>query len=182
MPPALMQKLRAARELMRLPRRAGAPPFASAGRRRPDGQAALDRARPAGRDLSLRRLQRLLRLFLDKRLVYSCAYFQSPDDTIDAAQERKLDYLCRKLRLRPGQRLLDIGCGWGGLVILAAQRYGVDVTGITLSEPQAELANERIAAAGLADRARVLLRDYREVEASEPLRCSGQCGDVRARG
>lgn len=106
------------------------------------------------------------RLFLDERMVYSCAYFADPNEGLDAAQERKLDYICRKLRLQPGQRLLDIGCGWGGLAIFAAQRYGVDVTGITLSEPQVTLANERIAQAGLQGRCRVLLQDYREAEGS----------------
>lgn len=105
-------------------------------------------------------------LWLDRRMVYSCAYFRSPDEELDRAQERKLDYICRKLRLRPGQRLLDIGCGWGGLVIYAAQNYGVDATGITLSQPQADLANARIADAGLSERCRVWVRDYREVEAS----------------
>lgn len=102
-------------------------------------------------------------LWLDRRMVYSCAYFASPDDDLDTAQERKLDYICRKLRLQPGERLLDIGCGWGGLVIYAAQRYGVDAYGITLSQPQAELAQQRIQEAGLADRCRVEVRDYRDV-------------------
>lgn len=102
-------------------------------------------------------------LWLDRRMVYSCAYFQRPDEDLDAAQENKLDYLCRKLRLRPGQRLLDIGCGWGGLVIHAAGRYGVKATGITLSEPQARLAEERIRAAGLENRCRVRVADYREM-------------------
>jgi len=104
-------------------------------------------------------------LWLDTRMVYSCAYFASPDEDLDTAQARKLDTICRKLRLRPGQRLLDIGCGWGGLVIHAAQHYGVDATGITLSKPQADLANQRIAAAGLAGRCRVLVQDYRQVDA-----------------
>jgi cyclopropane-fatty-acyl-phospholipid synthase len=106
-------------------------------------------------------------LWLDKRMVYSCAYFQLPEDDLDTAQEQKLDYICHKLRLRPGQRLLDIGCGWGGLVIHAAQRYGVDVTGITLSQPQADLANERLRAAGLSEHARVQVRDYRELDEPE---------------
>src|SRR5215510_412485 len=88
-------------------------------------------------------------------------------DDLDTAQERKLDYLCRKLRLRRGQRLLDIGCGWGGLIIYAAQHYGVEVLGITLSKPQAEVANERIRQAGLANRCRVEVRDYRESDESE---------------
>ena len=103
-------------------------------------------------------------LWLDERMVYSCAYFATPDEDLDRAQERKLDYICSKLRLRPGERLLDIGCGWGGLIIHAARRYGVSALGITLSEPQAELANERIGRAGLGDSCRVEVRDYREVE------------------
>ena len=108
-------------------------------------------------------------LFLGKRMVYSCAYFHSTDDDLDTAQEQKLDHICRKLRLKPGQRLLDVGCGWGGLVIYAAQHYGVNATGITLSQPQALLANERIAVAGLSDRCRVLVQDYRQVPADDRL-------------
>ncbi len=102
-------------------------------------------------------------LFLDERMVYTCAYFTDEAQDLDAAQEQKLDLICRKLRLRPGERLLDIGCGWGGLLIHAAQHYGVEALGVTLSAPQAELASERIRAAGLADRCRVDVRDYREV-------------------
>jgi cyclopropane-fatty-acyl-phospholipid synthase len=100
-------------------------------------------------------------LWLDQRMVYSCAYFRSADDSLDTAQEAKLDLICRKLRLKPGERLLDIGCGWGGLIVHAAQHYGVDATGITLSENQATLAKERIEEAGLGDRCRVAIRDYR---------------------
>ena len=105
------------------------------------------------------------RLWLDQRMVYSCAYFHSEADSLDAAQVRKLDYLCRKLRLRPGQKLLDIGCGWGGLVMHAAREYGVEALGITLSEPQADLANHRIRQAGLSDSCRVEVLDYRELPA-----------------
>ena len=102
------------------------------------------------------------RLWLDERMVYSCAYFETGEETIDVAQEAKLDYICRKLRLRPGDRFLDIGCGWGGLILHAAQHYGVQAVGITLSESQLTLANQRIAAAGLNGRVEALLLDYRD--------------------
>jgi len=102
------------------------------------------------------------RLWLDERMIYSCAYFQSGHETIDAAQLAKLDHICRKLRLQPGERFLDIGCGWGGLILHAAQHYGVHAAGITLSDNQFACATARIAAAGLKDRVQVLLLDYRD--------------------
>jgi cyclopropane-fatty-acyl-phospholipid synthase len=105
-------------------------------------------------------------LWLDRRMVYSCAYFKSPSDHLDIAQEQKLDYICRKLRLRAGQRLLDIGCGWGALVIHAAKHFDVRAEGITLSQPQAEWARARIAEAGVGNAAGVDLRDYREITAN----------------
>lgn len=101
-------------------------------------------------------------LWLDPRMVYSCAYFRGEGDSLEQAQLQKLDHICTKLRLAPGERFLDIGCGWGALAIRAAERYGVDATGITLSENQFRLATERIRAAGLQDRCRVLLQDYRD--------------------
>ena len=101
-------------------------------------------------------------LWLDQRMVYSCAYFRDGHETLAQAQLQKLDHICRKLRLQPGDRFLDVGCGWGALAIHAAERYGVDATGITLSESQFGLANQRIEAAGLHDRCRVLLQDYRD--------------------
>ncbi len=107
-------------------------------------------------------------LWLDRRMVYSCACFASPGDDLDAAQERKLDFICRKLRLRSGDRFLDIGCGWGGLLIHAASHYGVEGLGITLSRPQAEEAGNRIREAGLSDRCRVEVRDYRELDGAAP--------------
>ena len=106
-------------------------------------------------------------LWLDRRMVYSCAYFASPDENLEIAQQRKLDYICRKLRLQPGERLLDIGCGWGGLVIYAVEHYGVEALGITLSQPQADLASQRIRSAGLADRCRVEVADYRQMNEAE---------------
>ncbi len=113
---------------------------------------------------SFARDRRAVTFHYDVSMVYSCAYFQSPDDDLDTAQERKLDYLCRKLRLRAGQRLLDIGCGWGALVIHAAKHFGVRAEGITLSEPQAEWARERIAKAGLGSGAAAIeVGDYREI-------------------
>lgn len=103
-------------------------------------------------------------LWLDQRMVYTCAYFRTPDDGIDTAQEQKLDHVCRKLRLKPGDRMLDIGCGWGALAIHAARNYGAEVLGVTLSEAQVELANQRIRTLGLGDRCRVELLDYRNVK------------------
>ena len=132
-------------------------------------------AEPAGRLHSLRRdrasvrhhydvSNRFYELLLGPSLVYSCAYFASAGDSLETAQERKLELICRKLRLQPGERLLDIGCGWGSLVLHAAAHHGVQALGVTLSEPQAELARRRIEAAGLADRVEVRVLDYREVD------------------
>jgi len=100
------------------------------------------------------------RLWLDSRMVYSCAYFHRDDDTLDVAQAQKLDHICRKLRLAPGERFLDIGCGWGGLILWAAENYGVEATGITLSQNQFDHVTGEIAARGLTGRVRVELRDY----------------------
>jgi cyclopropane-fatty-acyl-phospholipid synthase len=102
-------------------------------------------------------------LFLDRRMVYTCAYYRRPDGDLDQAQEDKLDLVCRKLRLQRGERLLDIGCGWGSLVVWAAERYGVTAHGVTLSKAQAEWAQATIRRAGLEDRARVDHLDYRDL-------------------
>lgn len=104
------------------------------------------------------------RIFLDSRMVYSCAAFLDPNEDLEAAQGRKLDLICRKLELNAGDRFLDVGCGWGALAIHAAEKYGVLATGITLSREQAQLARERVVEAGLEDRVEILARDYREVE------------------
>ncbi len=107
-------------------------------------------------------------LFLDREMVYSCGYFATPAEDLDSAQVRKLDYICRKLRLLPGERFLDIGCGWGGLIIYAAEHYGVEAVGITPSIRQAEVARQRIRAKGLYDRCRVEVCDYRDHEPGQP--------------
>lgn len=131
-------------------------------------------ARVGGRLHSLRRDRKAVtyhydvsnefyRLVLGPTMVYSCAYFESPDDSLEQAQTRKLDVICRKLRLEPEERFLDIGCGWGSLVLHAAEHYGVKAVGVTLSEPQAEFARERVAAAGLSDRCEIRVQDYREI-------------------
>jgi cyclopropane-fatty-acyl-phospholipid synthase len=103
------------------------------------------------------------RLWLDKDMVYSCAYFETGSEDLEQAQQAKLRHLCRKLRLKPGERLLDVGCGWGGLARYAAREFGAKVFGITLSREQLELARERVAEDGLQDRVQLELMDYRDL-------------------
>jgi cyclopropane-fatty-acyl-phospholipid synthase len=102
-------------------------------------------------------------LFLDRRMVYTCAVFPRADATLDEAQEAKLDLVCRKLRLAPGESVLDVGCGWGGLVAWAAERYGVTARGVTVSDAQATWATRMLHDAGLAQRAHVERADYRDL-------------------
>ena len=130
-------------------------PHASARHRRSDDRAAIHHHYDVSNEFYA--------LWLDPRMVYSCAYFRDPADSLAQAQLQKLDHICRKLRLEPGERFLDIGCGWGALVMRAAEKFGVEATGITLSENQFRQANERIQAAGLGKRCRVLLLDYRDL-------------------
>ncbi len=106
-------------------------------------------------------------LFLDRNFQYTCGYFAHPAEDLDAAQLRKMDYICRKLRLASGERFVDFGCGWGHLIIHAARHYGVEAVGVTLSETQAKWAEREIAEAGLKGRARVELCDYREFQPRE---------------
>jgi cyclopropane-fatty-acyl-phospholipid synthase len=108
------------------------------------------------------------RLWLDRRMVYSCAYFRTGEDTLEAAQEQKLDHICRKLRLQPGETFLDIGCGWGGLIFWAAQHYGVQATGITLSQNQHDHVKAQIEELDLRDRVRVELVDYQDLPEDMP--------------
>jgi cyclopropane-fatty-acyl-phospholipid synthase len=102
-------------------------------------------------------------LWLDEAMQYSCAYFPTAAESLSQAQELKMEHLCRKLRLKPGERILDIGCGWGGFARYAAKKYGVRVLGVTLSEAQRDYANHESARSGLGDRVVVKLQDYRDL-------------------
>jgi cyclopropane-fatty-acyl-phospholipid synthase len=104
------------------------------------------------------------KLWLDENMVYSCAYFENGDEDIGTAQLKKIDHILRKIQVQPGQRLLDIGCGWGALVLRAAQKFGAQCVGVTLSQNQFDLATERVKAAGLSDKIEIRLQDYRDVE------------------
>lgn len=104
-------------------------------------------------------------LWLDQAMVYSCAYFPTGNETLEQAQNAKLDHILTKVRLMPGERLLDIGCGWGALVMRAAQKFGAHAVGVTLSKNQFELARERVAQAGLSAQVEIRLQDYRDLGA-----------------
>ena len=160
MQPALGERMRLAWRLFRLPHearpRSGQQPAQLTGRKR-----TVERDKQAigyAYDTS----NEFYALWLDTEMLYTCAYFQTPDDSLEEAQQQKLDHVCRKLRLKPGERLLDIGCGWGALAMHAVRNYGVEAVGVTLSQKQVELATGRIRAAGLEGRCRVEYRDYRE--------------------
>jgi len=107
-------------------------------------------------------------LWLDKNRVYSCAYFKEENNSLDLAQENKLDYICRKLLLKPNERFLDIGCGWGGLIMWAAEHFGVQATGITLSNNQYEYVTEEISRRNLSEKVSVKLMDYRDLPENDP--------------
>jgi cyclopropane-fatty-acyl-phospholipid synthase len=104
------------------------------------------------------------RLWLDENMVYSCAYFESGGEDLATAQLKKIDHILTKIRVRPGQSLLDIGCGWGALVMRAAEKFGARCVGITLSQNQYDLAQERVRRAGLSDRVEIRLEDYRDAQ------------------
>ncbi|MDZ7802167.1 MAG: cyclopropane-fatty-acyl-phospholipid synthase family protein [Trueperaceae bacterium] len=158
----MLERLRAMGDVVALRRQASRHP--------PEGAATLSGQRHSrNRDSSAIRHHYDLpvdfyRLWLDRRMVYSCGYFPTGEETLDEAQEAKLDLVCRKLRLTPEHHLLDIGCGWGSLVGYAAEHYGSRATGITLAERQVEEGTRRLNQAGVADRASVEIRDYRDVE------------------
>ena len=152
-------------------------------------RAGRDAYRPRGRKHSLNRdkaavsyhydvSNEFYSMWLDRELVYSCAYFRDSGDTLDQAQLDKLDHICRKLRLRSGERFLDVGCGWGSLVRFAAREYGCTAVGITLSSRQAEYAREKIAAEGLSDRCSVDLIDYRQLAPLGPFDKAASVGMV----
>jgi cyclopropane-fatty-acyl-phospholipid synthase len=103
------------------------------------------------------------RIVLGPSLTYSCAVFRDPSETLEQAQANKYELICRKLGLEPGMRLLDVGCGWGGMVLHAALHHGVEAVGVTISRRQAELAEKRIAEAGLSSKVTIRLQDYRDV-------------------
>jgi len=102
-------------------------------------------------------------LWLDENMVYSCAYFENGEEDLATAQLKKIDHILTKIQLQPGQRLLDIGCGWGALVLRAASKFGAKCVGVTLSQNQFDLATERVKAAGLGDRIEIRLQDYRDI-------------------
>ncbi len=107
------------------------------------------------------------RLWLDERMVYSCGYFENPGDSLDAAQCKKLDHICRKLRLKPDEHLLDVGCGWGALAIWAAKNYGVRVTAVTISDKQFEFAQRCVNEAGMDKLITIKRCDYRDIDGTE---------------
>jgi cyclopropane-fatty-acyl-phospholipid synthase len=110
-------------------------------------------------------------LWLDANMVYSCAFFTSRDEDLETAQRKKLEYICRKLRLKSGQRLLDWGCGWGALAVYAASRHGAEVLGVTVSEQQAKHARACVERAGMVERCKIELKDYRDVAETQPYDC-----------
>ena len=117
-------------------------------------------------------------LFLDPSMTYSCAYFQGGAQSLEEAQQAKLELVCKKLGLKAGERVLDVGCGWGSFAIHAAQHHGVEVLGVTLSERQVELGRERAQAAGVADRVQLRLADYRELGRAEQFDAISSIGMV----
>jgi cyclopropane-fatty-acyl-phospholipid synthase len=103
-------------------------------------------------------------LWLDHLMQYSCGYFPTGSEDLDTAQEKKIEHICRKLRLKPGEKLLDIGCGWGGLTVTATRNYGVRALGVTISDKQVAYAQEKIAGLELIDKVSVEMHDYRDLE------------------
>jgi cyclopropane-fatty-acyl-phospholipid synthase len=152
-------------ELMSLPRQRR--PRSDAIRARLPGRRHSRERDRAAIDFHYSRSNSFYSSWLDDSMTYTCAYFRDSSDDLETAQRQKMDYLCRKLGLEPGHELLDIGCGWGGLAVHAAKRYGARVHAITLSTAQAEWARDRVAREGLSDRCRIELRDFRDLPGSD---------------
>lgn len=160
---SLWSKLRLLRGLAKLPKTCNPRDPAKIGRPvKGDHSLANDRAAISfAYDLS----NEFYRLWLDERMLYTCAYFTSPDESLEAAQLRKIDFICKKLRLKPGEKFVDFGCGWGALAIHAAKHYGAQVTGVTLAGEQAKWCERAIDDAGVRDRVKVVYCDYRNFKA-----------------
>jgi cyclopropane-fatty-acyl-phospholipid synthase len=152
-------------------------------------RAPASELRPRGRRHSIGRDRRAVRhhydvsndyfaLFLDESMTYSCAIFSRGATTLEEAQRTKHELVCTKLALQPGERLLDVGCGWGAFAVHAAVEHGVSVTGITLSEPQAERARRRAEEAGVGERVEIRVMDWRELDAAEPFDAIASVGMV----
>jgi cyclopropane-fatty-acyl-phospholipid synthase len=160
---SLWSKLRLLRGLMKLPKQCNPRDPGKIGRP-VKGDHSLSNDREAisfAYDLS----NDFYQLWLDERMLYTCAYFLSPDEGLEAAQLRKIDTICRKLRLKPGEKFVDFGCGWGGLAIHAAKHYGAQVTGVTLAGEQAKWCEQAIDRAGVRDRVKIVYCDYRDFKA-----------------
>jgi cyclopropane-fatty-acyl-phospholipid synthase len=159
----LWSKLKLLRGLMKLPRRCNPRDPAKIGRPvKGDHSPANDReAISFAYDLP----GDFYKLWLDERMLYTCAYFTDPNESLEAAQLRKIDFICRKLRLKPGEKFVDFGCGWGGLAVHAAKHYGAQVTGVTLAGEQAKWCEKAIDAAGVRDRVKIVYSDYRDFKA-----------------
>jgi len=157
----LGEKLRLLWRLLHLPRQANPRDPTWAGRPRSERQGIEDDRK--GISFHYDRPSGFYRLFLGPTMQYTCSYFVDPEEGLTVSQRRKMDYICRKLRLQPGERFLDVGCGWGGLLIHAAKHYGVEGVGVTLSAKQAEWAERAIRNEGLQERVRIDYCDYRQL-------------------
>ncbi|HEV3258051.1 MAG TPA: cyclopropane-fatty-acyl-phospholipid synthase family protein [Gemmataceae bacterium] len=157
----LRERLRPLWSLLRLPRQPHPRAPAWAGRPR-SGAQGIEHDRK-GISFHYDRPAEFYRLFLGPTMQYTCSYFADPEEDLDVSQQRKMEYICRKLRLRPGERFLDVGCGWGGLLIHAAKHYGVEGVGVTLAGKQAEWAERAVRAEGLQERVRIHYGDYRQL-------------------
>ncbi|HWY86844.1 MAG TPA: cyclopropane-fatty-acyl-phospholipid synthase family protein [Gemmataceae bacterium] len=161
-----LQKLGLLRQLMAMPN-TPRPRTGRQGAQLQGGKRSADRDRQAIEYHYDGQPAEFFALFLDRYMQYTCGYFADESESIDQAQERKLDYICRKLRLKPGERLIDFGCGWGGLITFAAKNYGVKAVGVSISQEQIRWTNREIDRFGVRDRCRIENLDYRKVPETE---------------